>query len=345
MAQLFANNVATKLATAAQSTDSNIAVLSTSGMPTLVGSDFFLLTLAEITEGAETAWEIVKVTAINGNNLTIVRAQEGTTARFWEGGTKAEMRLTAESLSLKTVNGTSLFGVGNITTPTTTVNNTLTSTSTTEALSAAQGKVLQDSKLAASSYTAADVLTKIKTVDGSGSGLDADLLDGAHATDFNKIQGNLSGTAIDFNNLTSHGTYHQPVNGGTVTYTNAPVGVTNTSRFILTNVMATGDDFLQIVSVQDGPGMGRMFMRHHQDATWFVWVEVWTSARSGTANGIATLDATGKVPSGQLPDLNYIPTSQKAAANGVASLDATGRLPEAQLPLALEQALITINGV
>ncbi|MBT5122877.1 MAG: hypothetical protein HOM38_09165, partial [Euryarchaeota archaeon] len=33
-------------------------------------------------------------------------------------------------------------------------------------------------KLNASSYTAADVLTKIKTVDGSGSGLDADLWDG-----------------------------------------------------------------------------------------------------------------------------------------------------------------------
>jgi hypothetical protein len=35
-----------------------------------------------------------------------------------------------------------------------------------------------DAKLAASSYTATDVLTKIKTVDGAGSGLDADLLDG-----------------------------------------------------------------------------------------------------------------------------------------------------------------------
>ena len=35
-----------------------------------------------------------------------------------------------------------------------------------------------DAKLASSSYTAADVLTKIKTVDGSNSGLDADLLDG-----------------------------------------------------------------------------------------------------------------------------------------------------------------------
>ena len=33
-------------------------------------------------------------------------------------------------------------------------------------------------KLDASGYTAADVLTKIKTVDGAGSGLDADLLDG-----------------------------------------------------------------------------------------------------------------------------------------------------------------------
>jgi hypothetical protein len=33
-------------------------------------------------------------------------------------------------------------------------------------------------KLATSTYTAADVLTKIKTVDGVGSGLDADLLDG-----------------------------------------------------------------------------------------------------------------------------------------------------------------------
>jgi hypothetical protein len=34
------------------------------------------------------------------------------------------------------------------------------------------------SKLATTTYTAADVLTKIKTVDGVGSGLDADLLDG-----------------------------------------------------------------------------------------------------------------------------------------------------------------------
>lgn len=36
--------------------------------------------------------------------------------------------------------------------------------------------------LASSSYTASDILTKLKTVDGSGSGLDADLLDGQNGT-------------------------------------------------------------------------------------------------------------------------------------------------------------------
>lgn len=41
-----------------------------------------------------------------------------------------------------------------------------------------------DAKLASASYTAADVLTKIKTVDGSSSGLDADLLDGKHGSDY-----------------------------------------------------------------------------------------------------------------------------------------------------------------
>jgi len=44
-----------------------------------------------------------------------------------------------------------------------------------------------------SSYTANDVLSKLLTVDGSGSGLDADLLDGSHKTDFLLKADNLSG--------------------------------------------------------------------------------------------------------------------------------------------------------
>ena len=44
-----------------------------------------------------------------------------------------------------------------------------------------------------SAYTAADVLAKLKTVDGSGSGLDADLLDGLHSRSLMRYSYNLAG--------------------------------------------------------------------------------------------------------------------------------------------------------
>ena len=53
--------------------------------------------------------------------------------------------------------------------------------------------------LLSSAYTAADILTKLGTVDGAGSGLDADLLDGLHATDFFKAVLN---STTDVNNTT-----------------------------------------------------------------------------------------------------------------------------------------------
>lgn len=53
----------------------------------------------------------------------------------------------------------------------------------------------------------------------------------------------------------------------------------------------------------------------------------------GVAGGVASLDASGKVPTAQLPSMNYIPTSQKGVANGVATLDSTGKIPSLQLPI------------
>lgn len=49
--------------------------------------------------------------------------------------------------------------------------------------------------LLAASYTAADVLAKLLTVDGSGSGLDADLLDGLSSADFASATRNLTAGA------------------------------------------------------------------------------------------------------------------------------------------------------
>lgn len=54
-----------------------------------------------------------------------------------------------------------------------------------------------DAKLASSSYTAADVLTKIKTVDGASSGLDADLLDGQQGTYYRINIYNSAGTLLN----------------------------------------------------------------------------------------------------------------------------------------------------
>ncbi len=52
-----------------------------------------------------------------------------------------------------------------------------------------------NAKLAASAYTAADVLAKLLTVDGVGTGLDADLLDGQHITYFATRLPRVSSTA------------------------------------------------------------------------------------------------------------------------------------------------------
>ena len=56
------------------------------------------------------------------------------------------------------------------------------------------------------------------------------------------------------------------------------------------------------------------------------------TSQKGAKSGVATLNSSGKVPTTQIPSLSYIPTSQKGAKNGVASLDANGDVPIGQLP-------------
>lgn len=56
------------------------------------------------------------------------------------------------------------------------------------------------------------------------------------------------------------------------------------------------------------------------------------TSQKGAKGGVASLDSSGKVPSAQLPDMDYIPSSQKGAAEGVASLGSDGKVPSSQLP-------------
>jgi hypothetical protein len=73
---------------------------------------------------------------------------------------------------------------------------TAATTASTAYATAAQGTTA-DAALPSASYTAADVLTKIKTVDGSGSGLDADLLDGQSSAYYRIDIYNASGTLLN----------------------------------------------------------------------------------------------------------------------------------------------------
>lgn len=64
-------------------------------------------------------------------------------------------------------------------------------------------------KLDSSAYTAADVLAKIKTVDGAGSGLNADLLDGnssAHYLNYNNLNNKPAVPALAIINVTGEAT-------------------------------------------------------------------------------------------------------------------------------------------
>lgn len=56
------------------------------------------------------------------------------------------------------------------------------------------------------------------------------------------------------------------------------------------------------------------------------------TSQKGAAGGVASLGTDGKVPTAQLPSMDYVPTSEKGAASGVASLGADGKVPTAQIP-------------
>lgn len=95
MRQLFSNNAASSLAVALSDTGTSLTVKAGEGAlfkaPT--GTDYELVTLS-----AAGNIEIVKVTARSADTLTIVRAQEGTSARAWAIGTAVEARITAGTL-------------------------------------------------------------------------------------------------------------------------------------------------------------------------------------------------------------------------------------------------------
>ena len=108
MGIVFKNNAKTTLGSSLTNSATSATVTDGSVFPSLAAGEFFFCTFDDGTNN-----EIVKVTARSSNTLTIVRAQESTTARAFSAGDAAELRLTAgvletiqENIAAKSANQT-----------------------------------------------------------------------------------------------------------------------------------------------------------------------------------------------------------------------------------------------
>lgn len=117
----FSNNLRTTLAADVTNVATTISVTSVATFPTLNTGDTLYLTLSDL---SETVSEIVICTAISGTDLTVLRAQEGTTAQTWTAANEIRVtgRLTAGLLdslrnSLVPVGGT-IDNLGDVNTST-----------------------------------------------------------------------------------------------------------------------------------------------------------------------------------------------------------------------------------
>lgn len=95
MTILFTNNAAATLASSITTSSTSLTVTSGQGalFPTITGSNIFYVTLTDAATG--NFIEIVKVTARSSDTMTIVRAQDNTSAHAYAAGDKVELRLPA----------------------------------------------------------------------------------------------------------------------------------------------------------------------------------------------------------------------------------------------------------
>jgi hypothetical protein len=91
------NNVSTTLAAAISASDVGMTVATGTGVqfPALGATDYFYATL-ETSQGTQ---EIVKVTARSGDNMTIVRAQDGSTANSFGIGARVSMQINVATIT------------------------------------------------------------------------------------------------------------------------------------------------------------------------------------------------------------------------------------------------------
>jgi hypothetical protein len=142
-----------------------------------------------------------------------------------------------------------------------------------------------DAKLASSSYTAADVLTKIKTVDGAGSGLNADLLDGISSASFLRSDANdtFTGT-LTTGELTIFSEH--PVHTGYSGIANTEAWTTTTAQYMIisagTDTYVNGDN----VYIRAGNNLTTNELKVTTSGTTIGGNTVWHAGNDSSGSGL-----------------------------------------------------------
>ncbi len=105
MGLLFKNNAETTLSGGINDSVTTISVASAAVFPTPNANNVFFATIDDGTN-----IEVVKVTGISSNDLTVVREQDNTSASAFSSGTTIELRLNAKVLDMGTASLTDLDG-------------------------------------------------------------------------------------------------------------------------------------------------------------------------------------------------------------------------------------------
>ena len=106
------------------------------------------------------------------------------------------------------------------------------------------------------------------------------------------------GASIDLNTITAPGRYHQHTNANAQTGSNYPVA----NAGLLEVAGSTDSAFVYQEYTQYRSGAySRRFWRSFYGGIWAAWQELPALSQKGAANGLAALDANGKVPIAQIP--------------------------------------------
>jgi hypothetical protein len=188
------------------------------------------------------------------------------------------------------------------------------------AATAAQAKA--DAALPASQYTSENILAKLKTVDGEGSGLDADMLDGQHAFAFS--------TAVNAG-------YNEDPNTTQKAYivtnhANAPIG--GVFWYIRTFFYSSLTGNRAQIAIRYA-NFNQMYIRYYFNGLWSPWAEVITNER-------AFFDTDLVLPNGKglyIRDSNGNPQVIGAiAGNNIIMFG------DADLPVEIRGTTVNING-